>query len=901
MNIVKIRPVLRLLCVLAAGVAAASHAAAAGPPAPTSLAPANGASVTVPFTITWAAVSDPSGILGYNWQVSSSSTFASVVLQNSTNGQTLDTVSGLPDGTYFWHVDAVSNAFVTGAWSAAQSFTVTAAGPGEPGQPTLSPTQGYSTFHPFESITFKWTAVPGAATYVLQAATDPNFPIITRILFDNIPNTIMTFEIGNPEGNYFARVIAVNANGIAGVPSNVIQFSVFFNNPIGPPPALVSPATGATLTLPVTLTWADVPNPQPSGYELQIARDSGFGSIEEDDPQLNGPSRTVLSLTSGTKFWRVRSTQGDNSPTTAAETAFSAARSFTIPAAPPTPLSVTVISNPLYSGNTTFVAVQLSSAVAASGATINLSSSNSTAAPVPPTVAMPGNTGWTQFQMTTGPVTSPTVVTLTATLNGVSAPVQFTLLPPSLSSLIITPGTLSGGAQLGAIVALNGLAPAGGAVVSLSSNSAAVHPPAVANVAPGSGSASLAIPTSPVTANTTATLTATWNGVTSQGHVTLVPQQPPTAVTLSPATTVGQSGSSFATVSIASPALTNDTLQVTTDNPSVVTQLDTSVSIPAGQTRGGFNIFTNPVTTTTLVTISVTGGGVTKSAVLTVTPTAPPPATLSAIALSPSTVAGGSTSQGTATLASAAPAGGTVVTLTSSNTARATVPASVTVVAGTTSATFTVSTAAAAAATSATISGVSGGVSRGAVLTISNTQATAALSSAAVSPASVTGGTASQGTVTLTSAAPSGGFTVTLSSSQAVATVPASVTVTQGATSANFPIATSAVAASTPVTITATGGSGTRTATLTVTPAGQSATLTVTATGRGGRSVTSSPAGINVAVGSTRSAPFTTGTAITLTVSNGRSVLWSGACTSGESKTCTFTLTGNATVTADVQ
>jgi hypothetical protein len=1000
MNIIKIRPAFKLLCVLAVGIAAGGHAAAAGPPAPTSLAPANGASVTVPFTISWAAVSDPSGILGYNWQVSSSSTFTTVALQNSTNGLTQDTVSGLPDGTYFWRVDAVNNAFVTGAFSAAQSFTVTAAGPGEPGTATLSPTQAYSTFHPFESITFNWTAVPGAATYVLQAATDPNFPIVTRIQFDNIPNTTMTFEIGNPEGNYFARVIAVNANGIAGVPSNVIQFSVFFNNPIGPPPALVSPATGTTLTLPVTLTWADVPNPQPSGYELQIARDSGFASIEEDDPQLNGPSRTVLSLTSGTKFWRVRSAQGDNSPTTAAETAFSAARSFTIPAAPPTPVSVTVVSNPLYSGNTTWVAVQLTSAVAASGATINLSSSNSTAAPVPATIPMQGNLAWTQFQMTTGQVTSPTVVTLTATLNGASATVQFTLQPPSLNSLIITPGTISGGAQPGAIVMLNGLAPAGGAVVSLSSDSPAVHPPAVASVAPGSASASLSIPTSTVTTNTTATVTATWNGVSAQAHVTLTAQQPPAAVTLSPTSTVGQNGGSFATVSIASPGTTDDTLQVTVDNPSVAS-VNSSVIIPAGNTRGGFNIFTTAVTTTTVVTISVSGGGVTQSASLTVTPAAPPPATLSAITLSPSTVAGGNTSQGTATLASAAPSGGAVVTLTSSNTARATVPASVTVASGATSATFTVSTATAAASTSATISGVSGGVSRNALLTISQTPSAASLSSLAVSPTSVTGGTSSQGTVTLTSAAPSGGATVTLtnsnttaasvpasvtvaagatkatftvstvsvtastsatiggtfggvsrsaaltvtpppppaslssaavspasvtggSSSQgtvtltsaapaggftatlssnntAAATVPASVTVAQGATSATFAIATSSVTASTPATITASAGGVARTATLTVTPPGQAATLTVTATGRSGERVTSSPAGINVAVGSTMPAQFTTGTSITLTVSNGRNAAWSGACSNGGSKTCTFTFTGNATVTANVQ
>jgi hypothetical protein len=269
-----------------------------------------------------------------------------VSLQNSTNGATQDTVSGLPNGTYFWRVQAFfSSTFTQGTWSQPQSFTITGAGPGEPDTPTLAPTQAYSTFHPFESITFNWTAVPGAVSYVLQASTDPSFPIVTRIQFDNIPNTTMTFEIGNPEGVYSARVYAVDANRIAGVPSNVINFSVFFNNPIGPPPVLASPATGSTLTLPVTLTWADVPNPQPGGYEVQISRNSGFSSIEEDDVQLTSPTRTVLSLTSGTKFWRVRSAQGDSSPTTAAETAWSAARSFTIPSAPPTPVSVTLVSN----------------------------------------------------------------------------------------------------------------------------------------------------------------------------------------------------------------------------------------------------------------------------------------------------------------------------------------------------------------------------------------------------------------------------------------------------------------------------------------------------------------------------------------------------------------------------
>src|SRR4051812_33640715 len=51
----------------------------AGPSAPRLLDPANGAQVTVPFTIAWTAVTDPSGIVAYNWQVSPSASFAPVV------------------------------------------------------------------------------------------------------------------------------------------------------------------------------------------------------------------------------------------------------------------------------------------------------------------------------------------------------------------------------------------------------------------------------------------------------------------------------------------------------------------------------------------------------------------------------------------------------------------------------------------------------------------------------------------------------------------------------------------------------------------------------------------------------------------------------------------------------
>lgn len=86
-------------------------------------------------------------------------------------------------------------------------------------------------------------------------------------------------------------------------------------------------------------------------------------------------------------------------------------------------------------------------------------------------------------------------------------------------------------------------------------------------------------------------------------------------------------------------------------------------------------------------------------------------------------------------------------------------------------------------------------------------------------------------------------------------------------------------------------------------PPQQTATLTVNASGRAGERITSSPAGIDVPTGSGGSATFNVGTSVTLSVSNGRDAIWSGACSSSgnRAKTCTFTLNAASTVNANVQ
>jgi hypothetical protein len=105
-------------------------------------------------------------------------------------------------------------------------------------------------------------------------------------------------------------------------------------------------------------------------------------------------------------------------------------------------------------------------------------------------------------------------------------------------------------------------------------------------------------------------------------------------------------------------------------------------------------------------------------------PTAPPPppppvVTLTSISLAGSSVVGGTSVQGTATLSGNAPSGGATVNLTSSNIALATVPATVSIASGATNAPFTVSTTSVAASTQVMISGsFNGGAMQSASLTV---------------------------------------------------------------------------------------------------------------------------------------------------------------------------------------
>jgi len=274
---------------------------------------------------------------------------------------------------------------------------------------------------------------------------------------------------------------------------------------------------------------------------------------------------------------------------------------------------------------------------------------------------------------------------------------------------------------------------------------------------------------------------------------------------------------------VLSAAPSSGTIVALSSSNSSVVSVPPSVTVAAGSTSATFTITASAsLVTTSTVTITASEGGVTQTAMITATPP-PLPITLYSLAFTSTTVIRGSNFQGMVVL-SAAPSSATTVALSSGNSSVVSVPSSVTVAAGSTNATFTITASASLVTTSTvTITASEGGVTQTATITVTPPLPPITLSSLVINTTTATAGSTYQGMVVL-SAAPSADTTVALSSSNSSAvSVPPSVTVAAGSTSATFTITTGSSAANTAVTITASEGGVTQMTVLTVTPLPQPA------------------------------------------------------------------------------
>src|SRR5208282_2095177 len=121
--------------------------------------------------------------------------------------------------------------------------------------------------------------------------------------------------------------------------------------------------------------------------------------------------------------------------------------------------------------------VTLNGPAPAAGLTVMLMSNNTSAATVPVSFNIAGAASSGTFNAATSPVAASTNVMVTATLpSGTSLPGTLTVVPPVVMKVSFSPATLASGEMTTGTVMLNGNAPTGGYMVSLSSAAPMVAP-----------------------------------------------------------------------------------------------------------------------------------------------------------------------------------------------------------------------------------------------------------------------------------------------------------------------------------------------------------------------------------------------------------------------------------------
>src|SRR5438093_2937460 len=828
---------------------AVTAAAQTPPPAPSLVSPAAGASLVQPITLAWSSVVDPGGpIASYTWQVSTTSTFGSIIAAGATNqaadtipAPTHDKLSGLPNGTYFWRVKATAIVALDSAWSVG-SFTVVGLG-AAPGPPSFTSPSSPAQFHVLEFFLINWTNVPGAHHYLLEADDEPTFSYPLTLTTNPLQfGTTFVAGSGNPL-NAFYRSVAVSADGVRSLPSSTLSVQITNTAPVPPPPVPLFPIGGASVSLPFTFDWTDTVNPQVAGYDLDIDNNPNFpgvvgvllvqGVTRSDYMLVPDPLKEGINhFPPGTYFWRVRAVHGD------VPGQWSAGQSFTVLASPATPPGLEIfhiITEPasVSGGNSTQARVTLNMPAPVGGALINIAD-DFPHAQVPISVVVPeGKTDATVTAITTIPVGGATIGTVRAAY-GMSWEQNSLGLFPILWGIALDHDSVAGGGSVVGTATLLNPAPLGGVTVTLVNNNTDLItlPPTVFIPAGGTG-VTFGVTTAPVSIPTRVVINA---GDGLEGYrspdawLTLLPAgSPPAAPSLSSLTLtsvkiLGES-STTGTVTLTSAAPAGGALVWLSGSMEGQVVTPPNVTVPAGGISANFTITAPQVNAPRYVLIQgaygATGGNQAK--LLEIDPGPPGAPTVRALGLTLSVnqfgVIGGASTRGTVSLVMLAPPAGGVVTLTSDNPSVVQVPPTVSIPGGNSANSFPITTSPVAVGTTVSSNAIAGCVTKTAFINVApNPNAALALLSVTLSVGGVTGGQQSvPGTLFLNANAPAGGASVTLATSNlSAAQVPPVVVVPAGLGFASFTVTTSPVSADTAVTITGFLGASTQSAPLTV-------------------------------------------------------------------------------------
>jgi hypothetical protein len=279
--------------------------------APVPLAPADSTLVDALPVFAWEPVA---GAARYEWEIAADPGFNSPVLGSNwdhffTKNTRATMWKVVPNGTYWWHVRAVTANGSVSTWSPARRFTKDWAE-----APQLAvPADGATVVYPRDHFRLAWQPVPGAVKYLVSIATDPS---LGSLVWSGSPITTQAtaFTLAKPlapDQTYYWGITPVDAAGNRGSASEVRSFNWDWPSATTP---RVADVAAAPEIYDHEFSWDAVPGA--AGYELEVNTSSDFapGSRVSTIPVNSVTGLTTIGtsytpavvLQNNRYYWRVR-------------------------------------------------------------------------------------------------------------------------------------------------------------------------------------------------------------------------------------------------------------------------------------------------------------------------------------------------------------------------------------------------------------------------------------------------------------------------------------------------------------------------------------------------------------------------------------------------------------------
>lgn len=384
-------------------------------------------------------------------------------------------------------------------------------------------------------------------------------------------------------------------------------------------------------------------------------------------------------------------------------------KSGTLVIAAPVIRTVTFTPSSVTGGLSTPGMVTLQSPAPVGGTVVTLMSANPLVS-VPATVTVPANATTALFTVSTLVTGVDTSVVVTGTTGALSVVRTLKVLAPRVLSIAFPSSSPVGGTTITGTIKLTGKAPVGGCVVNVTNGLAGIIAPSTVTVDAGLDTATFSVTLPVVAADTVVPWKASLNGAFKTFTMTIKPALM-LAVSFSPVSAAGGAPMT-GKVTLTGQAPDGGTTVTLVSALPGIAAVPASVVVPAGATNVSFPVTTVPVAADTNVSITATTGATSK--VGTARVLAP---VVTAFLLSNSMIQGGKTLSGRVNISGTAPAGGVVITLSSSDVSVAP-PVTVIVPEGTKTVGFSIPTSVVTTSTVVTLTAKTGATTKTVVVTI---------------------------------------------------------------------------------------------------------------------------------------------------------------------------------------